>query len=96
MLILKRIVHNTIWGGSKISRYTGVDGDSIGHLYSVYCREGISNEILNGECTGQFAHNPEPLEKNLQGIMDKMRQGGFDLGVVVDPALQGRVWTFAV
>ena len=46
---------------------------------------GISYEILNGECNGQFAHNPEPLEKNLQGIMDKMRQGGFDLGIVVDP-----------
>ena len=46
---------------------------------------GVDYEILNGECTGEFAHNPEPLEKNLQGIMDKMRQGGFDLGIVVDP-----------
>ncbi len=46
---------------------------------------GVDFEILNGECSGQFAHNPEPLEKNLQGIMDKMRQGGFDLGIVVDP-----------
>jgi phosphomannomutase len=46
---------------------------------------GVDFEILNGECTGQFAHNPEPLEKNLQGIMDKMHQGGFDLGIVVDP-----------
>ncbi len=46
---------------------------------------GVDFEILNGECTGLFAHNPEPLEKNLQGIMDKMRQGGFDLGIVVDP-----------
>ncbi|MCR4581994.1 MAG: phosphoglucosamine mutase [Prevotella sp.] len=46
---------------------------------------GVSYEILNGECNGQFAHNPEPLEKNLSGIMDKMRQGGFDLGIVVDP-----------
>jgi phosphomannomutase len=46
---------------------------------------GVDYEILNGECTGQFAHNPEPLEKNLQGIMDKMHQGGFDLGIVVDP-----------
>ena len=45
----------------------------------------VDFEILNSECTGQFAHNPEPLEKNLQGIMDKMRQGGFDLGIVVDP-----------
>ncbi|WP_294746881.1 phosphoglucosamine mutase [uncultured Prevotella sp.] len=46
---------------------------------------GVDFEILNGDCTGQFAHNPEPLEKNLQGIMEKMRQGGFDLGIVVDP-----------
>ena len=46
---------------------------------------GVDYEILNGECTGDFAHNPEPLEKNLHGIMDKMKQGGFDLGIVVDP-----------
>ena len=46
---------------------------------------GAEYEILNGECNGQFAHNPEPLEKNLQGIMERMRQGGFDLGIVVDP-----------
>ena len=46
---------------------------------------GVDYEILNGEPNGDFAHNPEPLEKNLTGIMDKMRQGGFDLGIVVDP-----------
>ena len=46
---------------------------------------GVDYQILNGACTGDFAHNPEPLEKNLHGIMDKMRQGGFDLGIVVDP-----------
>ena len=46
---------------------------------------GVDYEILNGDCTGQFAHNPEPLEKNLGGIMDRMRKGGFDLGIVVDP-----------
>ena len=46
---------------------------------------GVDYEILNGDCTGDFAHNPEPLEKNLQGIMDQMKKGGFDLGIVVDP-----------
>ncbi len=46
---------------------------------------GVDFEILNGDCTGDFAHNPEPLEKNLHGIMDKMKNGGFDLGIVVDP-----------
>ena len=46
---------------------------------------GVDYEILNGDCTGQFAHNPEPLEKNLDEIMEKMRKGDFDLGIVVDP-----------
>ncbi|MDD7257731.1 MAG: phosphoglucosamine mutase [Prevotellaceae bacterium] len=46
---------------------------------------GVRYDFLNGDPTGDFAHNPEPLEKNLTGIMDKMRAGGFDLGVVVDP-----------
>lgn len=46
---------------------------------------GVEYEFLNGTPNGDFAHNPEPLEKNLEGIMDKMRGGGFDLGIVVDP-----------
>ena len=40
---------------------------------------------INAEPTGDFQHNPEPLEKNLGGVMGVMRQGGKDLGVVVDP-----------
>ena len=54
-------------------------------LPELFKQLGVDYEILNGECTGDFAHNPEPLEKNLLGIMDKMKQGGFDLGIVVDP-----------
>ena len=46
---------------------------------------GVEYTIINGEPTGDFAHNPEPLEKNLSGIMDKMKAGGYDLGIVVDP-----------
>lgn len=46
---------------------------------------GVGYEIINGEPTGDFAHNPEPLEKNLSGIMERMRSGDFDLGIVVDP-----------
>ncbi len=46
---------------------------------------GVEYNILNGEPTGDFAHNPEPLEKNLQGIMDEMKKGKYDLGIVVDP-----------
>ena len=46
---------------------------------------GVEYTMLNGEATGDFAHNPEPLEKNLKGIMDLMAQGKHDLGIVVDP-----------
>lgn len=48
-------------------------------------RLGVEFEILNGTPDGDFAHNPEPLEKNLGGIMERMRSGSFDLGIVVDP-----------
>ena len=46
---------------------------------------GIDYEILNGDCNGDFAHNPEPMEKNLHDIMTRTKEGGFDLGIVVDP-----------
>ena len=46
---------------------------------------GVEYTILNGEPTGDFVHNPEPLEKNLTGIMDEMKSGKYDLGIVVDP-----------
>ena len=54
-------------------------------LPELFKQLGVDYEILNGACTGDFAHNPEPLEKNLLGIMEKMKHGGFDLGIVVDP-----------
>ena len=37
------------------------------------------------EPSGDFKHNPEPLEKNLSDIMWLMKQGGCDVGFVVDP-----------
>ena len=48
-------------------------------------RLGVKYTFLNGEANGDFSHNPEPLEKNLGGIMDALKGGGYDLGIVVDP-----------
>ena len=48
-------------------------------------RLGVEYKFLNADPTGDFAHNPEPLEKNLTGIMDEMKSGAYDLGIVVDP-----------
>lgn len=46
---------------------------------------GVEYDVLNGIPDGDFAHNPEPLEKNLSGIMERMRSGKYNLGIVVDP-----------
>ena len=37
------------------------------------------------EPTGDFQHNPEPLEKNLSAIKEEMQKGCYDIGFVVDP-----------
>ena len=44
------------------------------HVEKLYC-----------EPTGDFQHNPEPLEKNLGDIMQLMKRGGNDIAFVVDP-----------
>lgn len=46
---------------------------------------GVEYTMINGEATGDFAHNPEPLAQNLGGIMSEIGKGGYDLGFVVDP-----------
>lgn len=40
---------------------------------------------LYDEPTGDFQHNPEPLEKNLSDIMSLMKKGEHDVAFVVDP-----------
>jgi len=42
-------------------------------------------KLLYGEPTGDFQHNPEPLEKNLGDIMNLMKGGDYDVAFVVDP-----------
>ena len=44
------------------------------HIETLYC-----------DATGHFAHNPEPLEKNLGDIMGLMKEGRADVAFVVDP-----------
>src|SRR5574344_1350600 len=49
-------------------------------------RLGVKNVIkMNCDNSGDFAHNPEPLEKNLSGIMNLMKEGKADIAFVVDP-----------
>lgn len=48
-------------------------------------RLGVDYTFINGKANGDFAHNPEPIEKNLTSIMNELSKGGYDLGIVVDP-----------
>ncbi len=40
---------------------------------------------IHCEPTGNFAHNPEPLPEHLRDISKELKDGSFNLGVVVDP-----------
>jgi phosphomannomutase len=42
-------------------------------------------DVIFGEPTGHFSHNPEPLPENLTAMISKMKEGNYDIGIVVDP-----------
>lgn len=47
---------------------------------------GVKNVSgINTVPDGNFAHNPEPLPENLQGLSDLVVASGSDLGIAVDP-----------
>ncbi len=46
---------------------------------------GVEYTLLNGDCSGVFAHNPEPLAQHLQDIMTVVKEDDYALGIVVDP-----------
>jgi len=48
-------------------------------------RLGVECITLNGEPTGNFAHNPEPIPANLVDLCRKVVEEKADLGVSVDP-----------
>lgn len=62
--------------------------NSVGGVILPELLKQLGVETVNGlylESTGDFKHNPEPLEKNLGDIMSLMSKGGYDVGFVVDP-----------
>ena len=48
-------------------------------------RLGVKCITLNGEPTGDFAHNPEPLPSNLTELSETVVREKADLGISVDP-----------
>ena len=66
-----------------------VDGvNSSGGVFVPQLLEALGvNDIIKLNCdpTGWFAHNPEPLKKNLTDICELIKKEGADLGICVDP-----------
>ncbi len=46
---------------------------------------GMTVDFLESEPDGRFAHEPEPLEKNLSALCAAMRGGNYDIGFAQDP-----------
>lgn len=42
-------------------------------------------DVIFGEPNGHFGHNPEPLPENLTAMIAQMKEGNYDLGIVIDP-----------
>ncbi len=61
--------------------------NSTGALYMPPLLKALGCEVhlLNGEVTGHFAHNPEPLPKHLQDLAKAVQRERADLGIAVDP-----------
>lgn len=93
MQILKPIVHETIWGGSKLTPFSGSDCQKIGHLYSAIDTEEFKSEIISGIDKGKNLHEwflenrkKYGLEKYLElPILMALVEADDDLSIQVHP-----------
>ena len=46
---------------------------------------GCEFDLINEQVNGEFAHNPEPLPAHLEGLSIAVIEGGYDMGIAVDP-----------
>ena len=56
MQVLKPIVHETIWGGAKLTPFSGSDSRSIGHLYAFIDNSHMKSQIIAGADAGKDIH----------------------------------------
>ncbi|SRR5690606_6237892 len=61
--------------------------NSTGSLSIIPLLERLKCEVIPifDQIEGEFEHDPEPLEKNLEVLLKKVREESADLGIAVDP-----------
>lgn len=93
MQVLKPIVHETVWGGPKLTPYTGTTSQSIGHLYAFVDSGEMKSEIVSGPDAGKNIHEwfmENRSKYNLQNyeelpILGAMMEANQTLSVQVHP-----------
>ena len=93
MQILKPIVHETLWGGAKLTPFSGSGCAKIGHLYCAIDTEEFCNEIIYGKDKGKNVHEwfLENREKYGLGHFDELPilmalvEANDDLSIQVHP-----------
>lgn len=68
MLVLQTKVHETIWGGKKLTPYSNSNCEKIGHLYSINCNDHETNLILNGAYKGMTLNEYFSINKSKYGL----------------------------
>jgi mannose-6-phosphate isomerase len=63
MYILQQVLHPTVWGGTRLNKYTDEKIDNLGHLYLVNGHQQMSNVILNGVDAGRTLNDVFPERK---------------------------------
>ncbi len=69
-----RIVIDCVNSTGSIALPLLLDSLGVAHVEKLYC-----------EPNGCFPHNPEPLPEHITEICNKVREGNYDLGIIVDP-----------
>ena len=70
MQILKPIIHETIWGGSRLSKYVSNASEQIGHLYACIDQGNLSNQIVDGDFAGKTVHSWFLANRKRYGLED--------------------------
>ena len=76
-----------------------VDGiNSSGGIIIPKLLEALNVEVIKINCIpdGNFAHDPEPLDKNLDQLKEEVLKSNSDLGIVVDPDVDRLVFVLSL
>lgn len=73
MEIIRPIVHETIWGGERLTPYSGTDCKKIGHLYSVIDTQEFDSVFAKGPHAGETLHDWFVANKERYGLAEYER-----------------------